>query len=494
MKHLVFWTIALLCIATPGKGQTPETYRLTLEQTVKVAQSDAPDVQLAKTRLSNRFWTYRSFLADYKPRIDFDATLPNLNRTISPITLPDGSDIFIQRALMNTSVGLSLRQDVSLTGGTIFANTGLQRIDIFATNGNPSSVSYLSSPISIGFVQPLFGFNGLRWNKLVEPLRYQEATRSFSEDMEQTAYSSVQLFFDVLISQLNMEAAMQEKNNADTLYGISKGRYEVGKIAETELLQIELSVANAESSLAEATLNLQSSTEELRNFLGIQRAVRFEMIPPTVLPSIVVDPDKALNAALQNRSLVLGFDRRLKEAEREVARAKGETGPQVNLFASFGLSQTAPLFSDAYADPLDQEQLTLGLQVPIADWGKAEARRQIARSNLELEQMNISQEKVNFEREILLKVQQFDLVRNQVERALRAYDISKKRQEMTRNRYYIGKIGITELNIAIAEQDAARRSYISALRTFWVAYYDLRRTTLYDFENDKPLVNLPPGY
>lgn len=492
MRRL-YYVLLIVIVTTPlAWSQTdPELYKLTMEDVVRISQSDAPDIQLAKTRLSNRFWSYQSFLADYKPRIGLNATLPNLNRSIDAITLPDGTEAFVQRAFMNSNIGVSLQQDIALTGGSVFLNSGLRRIDIFGTGG---TTSYLSTPVSVGLIQPVWGFNALRWNKMVEPLRYQEAKRTFSEDTEQTAYQSVSLFFDILIAQLNLEAALKEKSNADTLYGISKGRYEVGKIAETELLQIELSVANAESDVAEATINLQSSTEQLRNFMGIQRAVRFEMIPPTDIPDIRVDADKALTAARQNRSLIVQFDRRLREAERDVASAKGETGPQVNLFVSFGLSQTGQSLGDAYAKPLDQEQLSLGLEVPIADWGKATARRQIAHSNLELERMNISQEQVNFEREILLKVQQFSLVRNQVDRALRAYEIGKKREEMTRNRYYIGKIGITELNIAIAELDAARRSYISAVRAYWVAYYDLRRSTLYDFANDRPLVNLPQGY
>ncbi len=474
--------------------QTPTNYELTLEQVVEIAQSDAPAVQLAQTRLSNRFWSYQTFLADYKPLINFSATLPDLNRSINSIVLPDGGEAFIQRSLMTNRVGLSLRQDVALTGGTVFLNTNLSRLDIFSTNGNPSSISYFSTPVSVSFIQPIFSFNELKWNRKIEPLRYQEARRSYSEDMEETAYQAVQLFFDVLIAQLNVQAAQQEKSNADTLYEISKGRFEVGKIAETELLQIELSVANAENSLAQATLNLQSSNEQLRNFLGIQRSVQFEMIAPTDIPDFIVDADRALQLALRNRSETIAFERRLRQAEREVALARGQTGPQVNLTGNFGLSQTANELDLAYQDLLNQERVTLTLQVPIADWGNTRARREVAQSNLELEQMNVTQERVNFERNILLKVQQFDLVRNQISRALRAYEISQKRQQMTRNRYYIGKIGITELNIAVQEQEAARRNYISALQNFWIAYYDLRRSTLYDFANDRSLIELPDGY
>lgn len=49
---------------------------------------------------------------------------------------------------------------------------------------------------------------------------------------------------------------------------ISQGRFEVGCIAETELLQIELLASNALATLAQSTLDLQSATERLQNFLG----------------------------------------------------------------------------------------------------------------------------------------------------------------------------------------------------------------------------------
>ncbi|MCB0577947.1 MAG: hypothetical protein KDD10_01385 [Phaeodactylibacter sp.] len=62
---------------------------------------------------------------------------------------------------------------------------------------------------------------------------------------------------------------------------------------------------------------------------------------------------------------------------------------------------------------------------------------------------------------------------------------------MTRKRYRIGKILVTDPNIAISEEANARRAYISALRTFWLAYYDLRRLALYDFEQGQPLLERP---
>jgi len=138
--------------------------------------------------------------------------------------------------------------------------------------------------------------------------------------------------------------------------------------------------------------------------------------------------------------------------------------------------------------------VNLGISVPIADWGVTKSRREIAAANLALEKARISQEKVEFEQQILIRVQQFDLVRNQVKLAKRAYEASIKRENITRKRYLIAKIGITELNIAITEKEEARQKYVTALQGFWLAYYELRTLTLYDFAENKSLVKVPEGF
>ena len=466
---------------------------LSLSEVVTLAQSDAPDVLIENTRLNNSYWQYQSFLADYKPQIDLEATLPNLNRAISAVTQPDGTDLFINRSLMTSELEVSLSQRITATGGRVFASTGLQRIDLFGTQNIEGNSSYLSAPISIGFFQPLFAFNELKWAKKIQPLVYSEQTKQYAERMEGVSFVAANLFFEVLIAQLSYEAAQQDKVNADTLFAISKGRFEVGKIAETELLQIELQSLNADAQVARTSLTVQTNTELLRNHLGINDAVVFELETPTEIPTFMVDAETAIKFARMNRSYVVNFDRRLLEAEGEVEAAERNRF-NISLFGEFGLTQTANSFGDAFNNLLDQEVVNLGINLPIADWGKTKADREIATSNLELEKVTIEQERVNFERDILIKVQQFDLVRNQVKLAKRAYEASIKREEITRKRYLIAKIGITELNIAISEKEQARQNYVRALQGFWLAYYELRTLTLYDFAENKSLVKVPEGF
>lgn len=478
---MLFLSVCLV----PESACAQDTLKLSLQDIVSLSKENTPDVALARTRLSNNFWRYQSFKADFKPQLTISGNVPVLNRSISAITLPDGTDAFIRRSLTSSSLQLSLSQNIPFTGGRVFANTSLSWINLLSDSGN--SNSFLATPFSVGIQQPIANHNAFRWDRQLQPLIFEEAQKEFAEELEEKGLEGTNLFFDIFVAQISLEAAQIDKNNADSLFLISQGRYNVGKIAENELLQMELSANQSEVNVSQAILDLQNSTETLRIFLGIKEKVSFDLISPEEIPEYEIDVEKAVDNARKNRKAILEFERRLLEADRDVAKAKAENGFNGTLFATFGISGTGNNLADAYSQNLDQEQLTFGIQVPIADWGKSKAERKIAESNKELVELTVEQERINFEQDIILKVQQFDLVKNRLKLGKKSYDIALKRYDITRKRYLIGKIGVTELNIALEEQTNARQAYMQSLRAFWYAHYELRRLTLYDFQEDKPL-------
>ncbi len=70
-----------------------------------------------------------------------------------------------------------------------------------------------------------------------------------------------------------------------------------------------------------------------------------------------------------------------------------------------------------------------------------------------------------------------------------ADDIAQRRYNITKSRYLIGKIDITDMNIALTEKDEAKSRYIQSLEDYWMAYFNLRRLTLFDFENGFQIIS-----
>ena len=288
-------------------------------------------------------------------------------------------------------------------------------------------------------------------------------------------------FFDLLLAQINVEIAKTNRANNDTLYKIAQGRYNYGKIAENELLQMELSLLNSNSQLEESLIDVQFKLYKLKSYLGMKDDTPIELVLPSKVYHIQVDLMKALMEALNNRSDALAYERRLIEAASDVNKAKSENRFNANLYALYGLTQSSSDFKSVYRNPQDQQQVSIGIEVPIIDWGKGKGKIKMAESQQELENTNVGQERIDFEQEIFLKVMEFNRQNNKLIIAAKADTIGSKRYMVTKQRYLIGKIDITELNIALAEKDAAKRDYLSALRNYWTNFYEIRKLTLFDY-------------
>lgn len=476
----------LLSLSYLINAQTEETF--TLDDIIVLAQSESPQVKLAEMRKSNAYWTNQSFLADYRPQIDLGVILPSLNRSVALIDLPDGSSGFRQRSQMRNNLSLSLTQNITATGATVFASSSIERLDVFKVDNNDATQSYRSNPLFFGFSQPIFGFNQLKWNKKIRPLEYQESEARFSEELEAVAFQSVERFFKLLIAQMNLKAALDRKVVADDLYKLGQNRFSVGNIAETDLLQLEMDVMRSSTDISRGRLEQQTANEELRNFLGLYDDIKFNLELPLEVPDILIDMDIALAQARKNRSTILGLQRRLLEAEIDVERNKANNGLNGELSGEIGVSGFGGNVADAYSTLIDQEVITFRLSIPIADWGKAKARYEIAKSNYELIDLNTGLEKINFENDVKIAVQQFELVKENVTLSKRSYEASQKRYDLTKKRYVIGKVDITQLNLADIEQESQRQAYARSINQFWSAYYQIRSLTLYDFINNVPLV------
>jgi outer membrane protein TolC len=476
--------LLLLNIFSAGFSQE-EPALFSLHEVIDLAQQQSPDAQIAKHRFRSSYWKYRSFKAGYLPSLKLNATLPDFSRGIDQIT-ENSKEVYRERQITQYTANLSLTQKVGVTGGEVFMQSGLQRLDNFYTDTSTSQ--FLTTPISIGFNQPIFGYNAYRWDKKIEPMRYEEALRTYLETNEQVAMSAVNHFFNLLLAQVERSIAVKNQSNYDTLYNIAKGRYVLGKIAENELLQLELNLLSANAAVENADLEYQNMLFTFKSFMRIKSNQPIILLPPAENTHFTVKVDEAIQSAKANTSYGINFDRQLLEAESQVNMARMDGRFEADLYASFGLTQTADNLSEAYIDPLDEERVSLGIVVPILDWGQAKGRIRMAESNLDLVETSIEQARIDFEQNIFLKVMHFNMQKNQMRIAAKADTVAQKRFDVTQKRYMIGKVNdVLELNNAQIDNDNAKKGYYNSLKTYWSSFYEMRKITLFDFVENKKL-------
>ena len=461
-----------------------------LDEIITRAKSQSPSSKWAETRKENKFWAYRSFRTNYNPQLRLQGQLPVYYKSVNQIIQQDGTYRYIPVQQTNNEVTMQLFQPLSFTGGTISANSGLGFFKDYNDESNLAE-QWSGSVFNVALNQPLFAFNRLRWDKRIQPLLYEESKRDYVEEMEQIAATAVQRFFNVLEQQINHQMASFNLANNDTIYKIEQGRYNIGTTSLDKLLQVELQLLTSRQQVAQASLELETARLQLRSFIGLNDGEHFRLVLPEEIPQFMITVEEALDYAKLNRADFIGFQRRRLEAEESVARARGDR-MQVMARAAYGLNNNGLVLNDVYQNPTEQQQFNLTFSIPVMDWGRNKAMMRTAMANKKLTDFQIAQDEVNFEQGIMTQVRQFEMLRLQLEITKKSDEVAAERYNVSQNRYLIGKIDITNLNLALNEKDDAKRRYVQALRDFWLAYYNLRMLTLYDFSERKLLYTPEP--
>jgi len=482
------YRIALLSIAVLfstqalSQSQTEaEVKVLSLPEVIEIAKDQSLMALMSRHQFRSSYWEYRTHLARFRPGLMLDATLPSLNNSTVLVEQPDGSEKFVSKSNMQNSLSMRLNQNIGLTGGQVFVTSTFQRNDNF---GEEPPNTYLAYPFTIGFLQPINGYNPLKWDRKIEPMKYEEAKLDYVNALERVSRQAVRYFFDLTLAQINLEIAHKNYANTDTLFQIAKGRYQLGTIAENDLLQMELSFLNSGTAMNEATIDLELRKSRIRSFLGFNERVSIELVLSGEIPTIEMDYIRTLSEAKANNPELMNMERQLLEAQRRVAEARAEKGIRADLYAQIGMSQTSEDISNVYRDPNNNQRVEVGIQIPILDWGLGKGQYRMAQSAEEVVKTDVRQSQIDFDETIFLQVMQFNLQDDQVAIASKADTIADLRYEVTKQRFLIGKIDVLDLNVALEEKDVARRGYVQALRNFWDYYYDLRGLTLYDWQKD----------
>jgi outer membrane protein TolC len=321
----------------------------------------------------------------------------------------------------------------------------------------------------------------MKWDAKIEPVKYAEAKAKFLSATEDVARLTVEYFFTLIMSRENVDIAKQNLDNAEKLYTVAVEKRKMGQISENDLLQMELNVLSARSSLTDYTSTLKANMFQLRTFLDLDEDV--EIVPqiPTTVPNVEINYGDALDKALANNKFAKEMVRRQLEADYQVAKAKGNLR-EINLFAQIGYTGTDLQFSSAYNRLKANEIVEIGFSVPLLDWGKRRGKVKVAESNRRVTESTLRREKMDFNQEIFLLVERFTNQQQQLDIAVRSDEIAQKRYATNVETYLIGKISTLDLNDSQVTKDESRREYVNELYKYWNYWYQLRSLTLYDWQ------------
>lgn len=471
----------LLLSALLGTGVHAQTaLKLDLEKTITMANDSSLSAFRYQNMYLSGYWEYRSYKAARLPSLTLNTTPAQYYRSITRrYDSQQNIDVYREQQMFSAGAGLSLSQNFDLLGGTFYVDT---QLDYMYNFGDSKSSQFSTVPFRIGYQQDLLGYNAFRWDRKIEPLKFEKVKKQYLYNAESVSEEAVNYFFALAMAQADYKLAQDNVATADTLYAIGEQRKKIASISQADLVTLKLDKVNARNTLKNAEISRKRAMSALATFLNMDRNSYIEINLPSRPRYIDIPADMAMTLARENNPTYLEQRQNVLEAERDVDRTKKESRFNASFNASVGFNQVADNIGDAYRDLLQQDLVSFSISVPLIDWGVRKGKYNMAKNNLNVVKIAARQEEISLEEDVMMTVSDFNVQQDMIASAEEALDLAEMAYDQTRKRFIIGKADINSLTLAQNRQQEAQKNYIQALQNYWLSYYKIRKLTLYDFE------------
>jgi outer membrane protein TolC len=481
MRRIVI--LGLLSVAIITNAQRKVS--LDLDRTVQLATDSSLSARKYQSVYDASRYQYLSWQASRKPQVSLESTPVMYERYMTQRYLSiEDIDVYRQQRIFYSQAGITATQTMESWGGAFYGST---QFGYLRTFGDQNQTQFMTIPIAVGYKQEMLFYNPLKWARQIEPLKLARAEKELAYGIETTSEQAVAKFFDLALAQDLQRMAEEYLASCDTIYAIAERRYKIASIPKAELSILELEKTNARTTLANARIARQRAAQELAVYLGMERTTEIELIIPSVIGTLHVDAAEAIQQARENNPQYLSTRQVTAEARRDAERAKVEKSLSVSLDASIGLNQVADKFADAYRHLLTQDMATVTLSVPLKDWGKRKNAYLAARSNLDAAERAEQESARDTELDVALTVADFNERQAIVETSRQALTIAEDAYAQTLQRFIRAQADAYDLSLAQSHWQTARQNQIASLQNYWLAYYHLRRLTLYDFQRHQTI-------
>ncbi|MDR1518409.1 MAG: TolC family protein [Dysgonamonadaceae bacterium] len=461
---------------------------LTLEECIGLATDSSLQAFRAKNQYISDYWAYRTYKASRLPSVSMQLTPVQYNSNITKrYDYQENIDRYRLLQSVSSSAGISVFQNFELTGGTFTLSSDLDYMQNFGEN---IYKQFSSIPVRLGYSQSMFGFNRFKWEKRIEPLKYEKAKQQYLYSRETISETAVNYFFSLAMAQAEYAMAVENLSSADSLYIAGKERYRISSISQADLLTLQLDLVNAENAMENVITHLQQSAYVFSSFFNLEKDCEIRPLLPEIPENIQIFAEEAIARMKANNPNILSYRQQVLESEQEMDRTRKESGFNASLSTSIGFNQTGEHLSDAYTGLLRQSIAGITLSIPLIDWGIRKGRLNMAKNNLDITRLTAKQSEQDLEQEVIATLSEFHKQQRLIDKTKEALKMAIASYTINKQRFVVGKSDLTSLTLSLNRKMEAQRNYLAALSNYWKSYYAIRKLTLHDFFRQRSLTFL----
>ena len=378
----------------------------------------------------------------------------------------------------------TVSQPIVLTDARLSLMNRFGYTDSYSEYTNATTKGF-SNNLSLNLDQPLFTYNRTKLSLKELQLALENAQLNYAIQLLSLEKLVAQAFYSVYQQQQSLDIANQAYQNMQKSHEVSKNKVEAGISAKEEMFQAELNLATTRSDYENKQVALENAKDDFKILIGMSLYDDILVIPNIAVDTVAIDISFAIDQGLANRMELRQRKIDIETSQFDLIQTKALNEFKGNLGLSVGLFGDNNKFKDVYANPTDNESVSLSLTIPLWDWGERKSRIKATEASIETANINLESEKNDIilgvrkvYRNLLNLQNQIEIARQSVTNAQLTYDLNLER-------YKNGDLTGMDLNLFQNQLSEKQLTFTNSLISYKLELLNLKIQTLYDFENKK---------
>jgi len=501
-RHAVVITFAVMVFIARGTPGVRGAERLlTLEQAIEIALEDGFEMKSLHLQIIQAEENRRAAKYRFRSSAEMTLSAPTWSENVSAIQVPNGLPIYNRLGTLRYQTVLNINQPLP-TDGRITFRSQLYKSEetnyLAETNETLKRMDFLSS-MRIYMTQPLLTYNRLKTGLREAELNYERTSLSSTRNRLTIIYEITNSFYTLYNATRRHEIARETFEQQEQAYELARLKYEAGLIPEVEALRMEVNLASARSGLFDAEANLASQKEAFKLDLGLDIGDEIGAKTDIVYSHFDIDLDTAVEKGLEHRTEIREREIAIELNRIGIERIDSDNEVRADLTAFFDLTgysdpnlpfgtQSNDLFDSSWEDLKRRpgnRGVTLTFSLPIWDWGVNKAQVASARADLKRNELSLKEDHKRIINSITDAVRRVQSAENSLVVLQKSQEVAQRTYDISLERFNNGEITSQDLALDNKSLSEAKMSFLGAYISYKLAVEDLKRKTMWDFENNQ---------
>jgi outer membrane protein TolC len=358
--------------------------------------------------------------------------------------------------------------------------------DSYSEYNNSTSKGF-SNNVSLNLDQPLFTYNRTKLSLNELELALENSQLNYAIQLLSLERQVSQAFYYVYQQQQSLDIARQAYENMQKSYEVSKNKVEAGISPREEMFQAELNLATTRSDFENKQVALENAKDDFKILIGMSLYEDLLVIPNIEVDTVQVDIAFAIDKGLANRMELRQREIEIESSQFDLIQTKSLNEFRGNLGLSIGIFGDNEKFKDIYANPTNNESVSLSLTIPLWDWGERKSRIKATEATIETANISLEEEQNSIILDIRKVYRNLLNLQNQIGIAQQSVVNAQLTYDLNLEKYKNGDLTGMDLNLIQNQLSEKQLSHTNALINYKLELLNLKIQTLYDFEKKQPV-------